>query len=65
MGTIEHQKWPKIGKNSIRSDLFFSKGQKKPPPKAQEQKLGPRSGQYFLVILKEIIYICAANVQIM
>ena len=53
--TTEHQKWPNIRQNSIRSP-FLPKGQKKASVKGQsppqELDVGPRSGPYPLVFYK-------------
>ena len=51
--TTGHQKFPKMGQNSILS-FFFPKGQKKPKPKAealQEIEVDPYSKPYLLVDL--------------
>ena len=54
--TTEHQKWPKIGQNSIIR-FFLPERQKQPsaegrsPP--QELEVGPRSEPYLLVLTNE------------
>ena len=52
--TTGHQRWPKIGQNSIIR-YFLPKGQKKPSAEgrspSQELEVGPRSGSYLLVIV--------------
>ena len=51
--TTEHQKWPKISENSIKSPTFAQRAKKAPalgrsPP--QELEVSPRSGLYLLVM---------------
>ena len=53
--TTGHQKWPKMGQNSIRSSFFARRAKKasaegRSPP--QELEVGPRSGPYLLVYIK-------------
>ena len=53
--TTKHQKWPKVSQNSIISSFFAqreknSSAEGRSPP--QELEVGPRSGPYLLVSLK-------------
>ena len=45
--TTEHQKWPKLSKNSMKHP-FFARGAKKSP--LPEIEISPCSGIYLLVI---------------
>ena len=52
--TTEHQKWPKVSQNSIKSSFFAQRAKKalaegRRPP--QELEVGLRSGPYLLVFL--------------
>ena len=53
--TTEHQKWPKMNQNSIKSSLFAQRAKKasaEGQSLPQELEVGPRSGPYLIVIYK-------------